>query len=94
MQALSPAVAPRALWVAAHHASLPRRLPGNWTHLLGMVDALLQRGLTDVSSKVHLLHLPICPASTNRRSAAFVQQGTDPSRCSSHHQLGAPQALL
>ncbi len=48
-------MAPRALWVAAHHASLPRRLPGSWAHLLEMVDALLQRGLTDVSSKVHLL---------------------------------------
>lgn len=51
-QALSPAVAPRALWVAAHHAALPRKLPGAWAHLLDWIDTLLQRGLTDESSKV------------------------------------------
>jgi hypothetical protein len=52
LQALSPAVAPRALWVAAHHAALPRRLPGAWANVLDWIDALLQRGLTDESSKV------------------------------------------
>ena len=51
-QALSPAVAPRALWVASHHAALPRRLPGAWASLLEAIDALLQRGLTDQSSQV------------------------------------------
>lgn len=47
-------MAPRAVFVAAHHATLPRRLPGGWAALLGAVQALLQRGLTDQSSKVWL----------------------------------------
>lgn len=48
-------MAPRALWVTAHHAALPRRLHGAWDHTLNWIDTLLQRGLTDESSKVAVL---------------------------------------
>ncbi len=62
LQSLSPAVAPRAVFVAAHHATLPRRLPGTWAALLGGVQALLQRGLTDQSSKARCRFSASCCA--------------------------------
>lgn len=41
VQVLSPAVQPRALWLAAHHASLGAALDGAWAGLLkALADAL------------------------------------------------------
>ena len=38
---------PRALWIAAHHADLRGKLPGNWDNLLDCVEQLLANSISD-----------------------------------------------
>ena len=42
VQVLSPAVKPRALWVAAHHLQLSGRLNHNWVNLLQAMSSQLE----------------------------------------------------
>ena len=61
LQALSSAVQPRALWIAAHHAELKGKLPGNWGNMLDGIDQLLVNSINDDSFAKVLV--AVCKAS-------------------------------
>jgi hypothetical protein len=60
LQALSSAVQPRALWLAAHHYELAPTLDPGWAHLLQSLSTSL--GVHDDDAKTrrysHVLHSP------------------------------------
>jgi hypothetical protein len=57
-QALSEAVAPRALWVAAHNANLVGRFDAQWRDLLDFAGGLLNSAVGEGASAARVRPTP------------------------------------